>query len=192
MPDLSPAAQQVKELLTRISDEQLVAPTPCADTSVAALLDHFMVLTVAFTHAAQKRTDATASGPPPQPSADHLDPEWRQKLPGQLDELVVAWKDPAAWEGEADAGGVRLPAEMMGVVALDELVIHGWDLARGTGQVFEADQASLEAIIGMLSQFPDEDRGEETGFGPVIDVGPDAPLLARAIGLSGRDPYWTA
>jgi uncharacterized protein (TIGR03086 family) len=158
--------------------------------SVAILLDHFMGLTIAFTNAADKRTDPSASGPPPEPSAEHLDPEWRQKLPAQLDQLVAAWKDPAAWQGETEAGGVKLPAETMGVVALDELVIHGWDIAMATGQLFEADQVSLEAIIGMLSQFPDEDR-VGTGFGPIVDVGPDAPLLVRAIGMSGRDPYWT-
>ena len=192
MVNLGPAAQQVKDLLSRIPDERLAAATPCSDMSVAALLDHFMGLTIAFTNAARKIADGASSNGPPQSSAEHLDPEWRDKLPEQLDVLVKAWQDPSAWQGEARAGGVTLPGEIMGVVALDELVIHGWDLARATGQVFEADQASLQTIVGMLSQFPDEARGEGIGFGPVVDVGPDAPLLARAIGLSGRDPYWTA
>jgi uncharacterized protein (TIGR03086 family) len=191
MVDLNPAAQQVKDLISRLPDEKLHAPTPCPDTNVAALLDHFMGLTLAFTSAARKLTGEASSAPPPPPTAAHLDPDWRHKLPGQLDELVSAWKDPAAWQGEAQAGGVTLPGEVMGVVALDELVIHGWDLARATDQVFEADQTSLDAVVAMLSEFPDEARGEGTGFGPIVDVGPDAPLLARAIGLSGRDPGWT-
>ena len=191
MVNLGPAAQQVKDLLSRIPDEHLAAATPCGGMSVAALLDHFMGLTIAFANAARKIADGAGAAGPPQSSAEHLDPEWRHKLPEQLDELVAAWQDPSAWQGEARAGGVTLPGEIMGVVALDELVIHGWDLSRATGQVFEADQASLDAIVGMLSQFPDEARGEGAGFGPIVDVGPDAPLLARAIGLSGRDPYWT-
>ena len=192
MVNLGPAAQQVKDLLSRIPDERLAAATPCSGMNVAALLDHFMGLTIAFTNAARKIADGASSNGPPQSSAEHLDPEWRDKLPEQLDVLVKAWQDPSAWQGEARAGGVTLPGEIMGVVALDELVIHGWDLARATGQVFEADQASLNAIVAMLSQLPGEARGEGIGFGPVVDVGPDAPLLARAIGLSGRDPYWTA
>jgi uncharacterized protein (TIGR03086 family) len=191
MVSLGPAAEQVKDLLSRVPDEHLHAATPCGGMNVGALLDHFMGLTIAFTNAAHKVTDGFGSGAPPQPAAEHLDPEWRHKLPEQLDGLVAAWKDPSAWRGEARAGGVTLPAEVMGVVALDELVIHGWDLSRATGQVFEADQTSLDAIVAMLSQFPDEARGAGAGFGPVVEVGPDAPLLARAIGLSGRDPAWT-
>ncbi len=38
--------------------------------------------------------------------------------------------------------------------------------------------------------FGDDDRGD--AFGPVVDVSDDAPLLDRVIGLSGRDPGWSA
>jgi hypothetical protein len=31
-------------------------------------------------------------------------------------------------------GGVTLPGEIAGQVALDEIVLHAWDLARGTGR----------------------------------------------------------
>lgn len=60
-------------------------------------------------------------------------------MPRQLTDLVEAWRDPAAWAGMTEAGGVRMPAEEMGVVALDELVLHGWDLARATGQPFRCE-----------------------------------------------------
>jgi uncharacterized protein (TIGR03086 family) len=189
MLDLDPPARQVKALLNGITEADFSNPTPCGEMSVAALLDHFMGLTMAFTNAARKSTDAPGQAGPPQPSADHLDLEWRTKLPSQLDELVAAWKDPAAWQGEALAGGVTLPAQIMGIVAVDELVIHGWDLARATGQRFTCDTANLEAIIAMLSQSPD--RGEGSPFGPIVEVSPDASLLDRAVGLSGRDPSWT-
>ena len=41
-------------------------------------------------------------------------------------ELAAAWRDPAAWEGMTEAGGLRMPADVMGAVALDQLVLHGW------------------------------------------------------------------
>ena len=69
--------------------------------------------------------------------------------------LVAAWKDPVGLAGRRSAGGVTLPAAIMGVVAVDELVIHGWDLARATAQSFTCDAANAEAIIAMLSQSPD-------------------------------------
>ena len=36
--------------------------------------------------------------------------------------------------GTTKAGGLELPGEVAGLVALDELVIHGWDVARSSGQ----------------------------------------------------------
>src|SRR5207247_2059452 len=32
-------------------------------------------------------------------------------------ELAAAWRDPAAWEGMTEAGGLRMPADVMGGVA---------------------------------------------------------------------------
>jgi uncharacterized protein (TIGR03086 family) len=85
-----------------------------------------------------------------------------------------------------------MPAAVMGKVAVDELVLHGWDLARGTGQPFACDPASTQAVFeftSMMSQ-PSEAAGREGLFGPVVDVPADASLLDRALGFSGRDPAW--
>ncbi|MET7938085.1 TIGR03086 family metal-binding protein [Streptomyces sp. NPDC005322] len=154
--DFEPAARRVTALLGGVSDDQLGAPTPCGTYSVGDLLDHFMGLTLGMRYAAEKTT--AAAGPeapaPGQGSADRLDLDWRQELPRRLDALVEAWRDPAAWEGSTEAGGVTLPAEVMGVVALDELVIHGWDLARATGQPYDCDPRSAEGVIGWPVRVP--------------------------------------
>jgi uncharacterized protein (TIGR03086 family) len=189
--DLAPAANQVKSLLANVTDDQLSARTPCEHYTVGDILDHFMGLTLAFRYAAVK--DDSLASAAPSPSADQLDPDWRSKLPQQLDELAAAWKDPAAWDGTTAAGGVTLPAEVMGLVALDELVLHGWDLARGTGQPFECDPDSTDAVFTFTSMSAEEPAESREGiFGPVVDVPADAPLFDRALGLSGRDPHWTA
>ncbi len=190
--DLGPAANQVKSLVTGVTDDQLSAQTPCEGTSVAAMLDHLIGLSMAFTDAATKATPPTGT-PAPTASAATLDPEWRQRLPEQLDALVAAWKDPTAWDGMTEAGGVTMPADAMGLVALDELVLHGWDLARGTGQAFSCDPASTQACFEFTSQAsaPGQEAAREGLFGPVVEVPADAPLFDRALGLSGRDPGWS-
>ncbi|MEV6135155.1 hypothetical protein AB0L63_03625 [Nocardia sp. NPDC051990] len=38
--------------------------------------------------------------------------------------VISAWLDPAAWDGETEAGGVRVPAVVMASVALDEIVVR--------------------------------------------------------------------
>jgi uncharacterized protein (TIGR03086 family) len=192
--DLGPAARQLKTLLSGTVDDQLSAPTPCESTSVGDLLDHLMGLTIAFRNAATKSTrppdgPAPARGPG-KSSAANLSPDWRSELPRQLDELVAAWTDRSAWEGTTEVGGMTMPASVAGLVALDELVLHGWDLARGTGQAFECDPASTAACFEFTTMAAAPGAAREGLFGPVVGVPPEAPLFDRALGLSGRDPAW--
>ena len=77
-------------------------------------------------------------------------------------------------------------------MALDELVLHGWDVAQATGQAYECELAILEAVYQFVAPLavPGEEAQREGLFGPVIEVPEGAPLLDRVIGLSGRDPAW--
>ena len=190
--DLNPAAREVARLLGGVHEEQLTAATPCEGRSVAAMLDHLMGLSLAFTWAADKQWPDGAGGPP-QVSADDLDPAWRDVLPQRLDALAQAWQDPQAWTGMTEAGGVQLPGEVAGLVALDELVLHGWDLARGTGQSFSCDPASAAAVLAFTerSAQPDQAPLRDGLFGPPVPVPDDAPALDRALGFAGRDPAWS-
>ena len=81
----------------------------------------------------------------------------------------------------------------MGMVALDELVLHGWDLAKATGQPFRCDPASTAAVLEFTaaSARPENAAGREDLFGPVVPVPVDAPALDRALGFAGRDPAWS-
>lgn len=190
--DLGPAAGEVRRLLDGVRDDHLDAPTPCTGLPVAGLLDHLMGLTLAFTWAARKETPPEGAGRPPQPDAEQLDPAWRTDLPERLDALAAAWRDPAAWDGTTEAGGVTMPGGVMGVVAVDELVVHGWDLARATGQAFRCDPASAAAVLEFTreSAEPGNAAMREDLFGPVVEVPQDAPALDRALGYAGRDPGW--
>ncbi|MFF5217391.1 TIGR03086 family metal-binding protein [Micromonospora sp. NPDC000442] len=188
-PDFEPAARALKALLPGVTDDRLAAPTPCQSWAVGELLDHLMGLTLAFRTAAEKGPDPAPNGPG-DPSADRLDAQWRSRLPVQLDELVSAWRGSAAWTGETAVGGVMLPAEIMGVVALNELVVHGWDLASATGQPYDIDDQTLDTVHRLVSQQASSD-GTPGLFGPSITQPADAPLLDQVLGLTGRNREWT-
>ena len=190
--DLGPAAQRMADLVRGVDEQELGAPTPCAGTSLGDLLDHVGDLTLAFTGAAKKDIDGLGS-PPPRPDASRLGDDWRTRIPRDLAALAEAWRDPAAWTGMTKAGGVDLPGEVAGLVALDEIVIHGWDVARASGQPYDCDPETLEAVHGFVLQWsgPGQEAAREGMFGPEVPVPDDAPLLDRVLGLTGRDPAWS-
>ncbi|MET8677955.1 TIGR03086 family metal-binding protein [Streptomyces sp. NPDC004647] len=193
MLDLKPAARQMASLLQGITDDQLGAPTPCPEYTLGDLIDHVDGLSQAFTTAAAKDLGA-ATSQLPSGDATRLGDDWRSRIAGQLTALGDAWRDPGAWVGMTQAGGVDLPAESAGRIALDELVIHGWDIAHASGQPFDCDPQALSACMEFVSLMsePGQEASREGLFGPVVDVPADAPLLDRVIALSGRDPAWTA
>jgi uncharacterized protein (TIGR03086 family) len=187
--DFDPPVRKLRALLLGIDDDELIAPTPCPDWTVAALLDHLMGLAHAFTQAARKRTDAPGTAEPPPPSsAQHLSRHWRHRLPVLLEDLATAWKDPSSWTGTSRAGGVTMPATALGAVAMTELIMHSWDLARATGQEYAADPRTLEVLIEFLSQGPPE--GTPGQFDPAVPTDSEATLLDQTLALSGRDPAW--
>jgi uncharacterized protein (TIGR03086 family) len=183
--DLEPAALRIVALLDGVPDSALDAPTPCAGTPVAGLLDHLVGLSEGLRASAAKEPDQGG----PQPSAADLDPKWRVVLPERLDALVAAWRAPGATEGTTSAGGVEMPAAQIAVVTLDELVLHGWDLARSSGQPYEPDPAEVTAILGFVESFASSE-GTPGLFGPALPVSADATPFQRALALSGRDPEW--
>ncbi|MFE6334111.1 TIGR03086 family metal-binding protein [Streptomyces sp. NPDC057798] len=187
--DLGPQTQVLARLAEGVTDEQLTGPTPCPDLRVRNLLGHLLGLSVAFRDAGRKNLGATTDTAPTA-SVPDIGPGWREEFPKVLDDLAGAWRDPAAWTGMTRAGGVDLPGAVAGAVAIDELVVHGWDLAVATGQPYDPDPAALQAAHDfLLASKDDPSRGEI--FGPVVPVPQDAALLDRAVGLSGRDPHWT-
>ena len=190
--DLEPAARRLGDLVGGIPEELLDAPTPCPAYTVGDLVDHVAGTALAFRGAAVKdQGDATSQGP--SGDASRLGDDWRTRIPRDLAALADAWRDPSAWTGMTKAGGVELPGEVAGLVALDELVVHGWDVARATGQTYDCDAPSLEAVHDFVSQFSEPGQEEMRAglFGPVVEVPEDAPLLDRVIGLTGRNPAWS-
>jgi uncharacterized protein (TIGR03086 family) len=187
--DLGPQTLVIARLAEGVSDARLADATPCPDCAVRNMLGHLLHLSVAFRDAARKDLGVTTDTNPGAATPD-IGPDWRSELPKVLDELADAWRDPAAWTGMTRAGGIDLPGEVAGAVAVDELVIHGWDLARATGQNYTPDPSALRASHDfLLAAAEDPTRGGGI-FGPVVPVPADAPLLDRAVGLSGRDPGW--
>ncbi|WP_328388739.1 TIGR03086 family metal-binding protein [Nocardia sp. NBC_00416] len=184
--DLSAAADALADIVTAIGDDRLDAATP-AGLPVRAILDHVSGLAEAFRAAAAKES-AGESAAPEFDSGAVLSADWRTGIPTRLRALAAAWRAPAAWDGVTEAGGVTMPAAVTARVALDELVVHAWDLARATGQEMKVSESDLDVLLEFLKDTPPE--GTPGLFGPIVPIGPGAPALHRVLGFTGRDPFW--
>jgi uncharacterized protein (TIGR03086 family) len=159
-----------------VKPDQLDAPTPCREWTVRQVLDHLLEWGPALVAAGRKAEPATAGA---------------GDLEAIYDDLVAAWSDPAAWQGTTRVGGPQeLPAAMIGGMVLGEVVIHGWDLARATGQDVDWDPGLLEVVHREIVATAEMGRGMGI-YGPPVPVPDDRPILARTLGLTGRDPDWT-
>jgi uncharacterized protein (TIGR03086 family) len=191
MLDLEPATRVLSGLVGDVRDEQLTAPTPCTEASLGDLIDHVDGLSLAFTAAATKTPLQGSQSP--SADASRLGTDWRTRIPARLATLASAWREEAAWAETTKAGGRDLPAEVAGLVALDEVIVHGWDIAVASGQGFGCEPHLLAAAYAFAqSVVAQNPHGSPGLFGPPVPVPDDAPLLARLLGLTGRDPAWRA
>jgi uncharacterized protein (TIGR03086 family) len=153
---------------------------------VRQLTNHFL-----GTSEAMRRLGAGEDRDPEDPwgtGGDYLHGDWRGALSGQLLGVADGWSRDEAWDGMVD--GSEMPMEGAGDMAYVELVLHGWDLARGTGQHVSYDDAAVAQADEILDQIGQMGRDANI-FAPIIEVPDDAPAIDKMLAKSGRDPHWS-
>ena len=92
------------------------------------------------------------------------------------------------------AGPVELPGSEAAQVALNEVVVHGWDLAVATGQPYAADPASVDdsassspALLDAGDRGPARRRLRHRRRGARGRAG-----AHRLLGMMGRRADWRA
>ncbi|MFJ3788573.1 TIGR03086 family metal-binding protein [Kitasatospora sp. NPDC090091] len=159
--------------------DRLGAATPCAQFTVAELLAHVGGVLPDSERAAAKlpRTDEPIAVTEPAAVA------------ASAERAVAAWLEPDAMEGETEFGPGTAPAGLVAAVTLQELALHGWDLARATGQPFAVGEEASTVLLGVIEQLADRARALG-GYGPAFDAPDGASAFERALALSGRNPGW--
>jgi uncharacterized protein (TIGR03086 family) len=81
-----------------------------------------------------------------------------------------------------------MPGEVAASVALNEVVVHGWDLATALGVPFAVRDADVAACMTFAEPFSTPESAEMRGdaFGPVLPVAEDATPLDRLLAMMGR------
>jgi uncharacterized protein (TIGR03086 family) len=178
MIDLKPACTRMVEVLHRVTDDQLASSTPCAEYTVADIIGHVGMAAQQFTALARQESAE------PQGTDDA---GRRDDVVRHVQALGKAWDEPTAWQGETDLAGLELSNERWGKIAFTEIVVHGWDIAKATGQPFDLPEDTLRACFDHVAEFIPAAPNPAL-WGPPVAVAPGASLLDQVVAITGRVP----
>lgn len=114
-------------------------------------------------------------------------------------EVEAVLEDPKLAVAECETPNGRMTVkQQIDEVVSDDLVLHGWDLARATGQDATINPDDVARLWSITAAIPAElmrkyrtpgafGPGVEV-YGPEVQVSKEAPLQDRLLGLIGRDP----
>ncbi|ANZ40692.1 TIGR03086 family protein [Lentzea guizhouensis] len=168
--------------VANVEPEQWDDPSPCAEWTVRGVVDHVIDM-----HGVMVGRPIPRTG---DPLADFR--EARRQVQAALD-------DPASATTEVPTpAGPMTVIDHIDQVLSDDMVLHGWDLARATGQDETIPDSDVRRLWDIATSLPAEiieKARTPGGFGPGIEVyGPEvqvpdgASLQDRLLGYVGRDP----
>ena len=175
-PDLLDLYSQASEWTVskvRGATEKLDADTPCDEWDVRTLLNHILDTSRYFTDSAVGKEASPPSGEPPDLlGADPV----KQFEDARAKTLEVFGQDGVIEKTGASLG-----------IASSDMLLHGWDVARATGQDATMPEGLPDAVFGMIhGRFTDEQR--KGIFKPEVPVGPDPSAQDKLLAYTGRDP----
>jgi uncharacterized protein (TIGR03086 family) len=178
----------VQALVDGVAPDQWTAPTPCADWNVRQLLHHLTNGNVIF---AMIATGERPAGPitPEERAVDYLgdDPAAGFRAVGKR--MHDAFLTPGFLDGRFETPFMgEQPGTTIVHMRINEMLIHGWDLARATGQPADLpDDLAEGALKQWQTRLGDRPR-DAMPFDDPKPVPADAPAIDRLAAYLGRQP----
>lgn len=185
---LSRALDQVGELIAGTRPDQAELPTPCRSWPVSRLVVHVVTDLGNF-------ATAVRGGQPDWSKSAEVGNDWAAAFAAGRQDLDEAWAKADLESRVPTMGGGTAPLLGKADQQIAEFAVHGWDIARATGQNEDLDADAAEfglrwAKQNLSPQFRGpEDEGK--AFGHEVPVPEDAPASERLAGCFGRDPRWS-
>ena len=175
------AVRRNHDRVDAVNAGQLGDPTPCAEWDVRALIGHITGGYQMF---------AAALGRPLPPDGTPDDAAGIHRATGEA--AIAAFGEPGVLQRTVTLPVGDVPGDMALALALTDAVVHGWDLARATGQDTSIDEDLATALLAGAEQMVGPQMRQPDGAMPVfaqpVTIGPDQPAADRLIAFLGRKP----
>ncbi len=160
---LEAAIASTRAVLGGVTEDQLESSTPCASWKVRDLINHIV--------GGQRFFAAMASGEPFDPGATQTDwssGDFVADFESGAKECVAAFSAPGVMEKVLHLPFGDMPGVAFVGLASTDTFVHGWDLAKATGQETNLDpQLATTLLGGAKAAIQDSFRGPEPSpFGP--------------------------
>lgn len=175
------AAVGTAALIDATSPDDYAAPTPCTDWTVGDLLAHLIAGNVKYIEIG--RGKEWARGAPDVVLDDDPGGTYRRTFAA----MVQAWEQPGVLDRETALPVGRGRAESALYLHLGETLVHGWDLARATGQQLPWDAEVVEASFTHFTSWLPPQRPPGSPFADAAPLGEDAGPIDRLAAYLGRD-----
>jgi len=183
---MAAAATETARVVADAATTAKTAKTPCPDWDLRTLLNHTILWT---SYSAERRAYGESVAEELMSKDFTAEPGYVQAYQAQIDKAVDAWSKPEAWAGDRNVMGSATPAADIAAMLIMEMVLHGWDVAKASGQDYRCDDAVARNVLETVQAQGDMFR-QYQGFAAIVPVPDDATAFDRALALSGRDPGW--
>ena len=176
-------SQGFAQAIRGVRADQMTNATPCSEWNVQALLNHNINVTGVFQRLLTAGPPAGAmevSGP--------LPPEGPlAAFEAGAARVLEAAKSPGKLEEELDTPFGRMPAGQLLMFPFMDMLLHRWDLSKGTDQATTMDSGLAEVCYKIFEPMADGLRPRGI-FGPAVTVPISASMQDRLLGITGRNP----
>jgi uncharacterized protein (TIGR03086 family) len=178
------ALARTEEIVAGTRREQFGDPTPCGDWNVRDLLNHIIGGCISVAAGATGKRVGFSEGP------DHVAQDHVAAYKRASTDALAAFRAPGALDRTFTLRTGDTPGSVALGLAVADAVVHGWDLAKATGQDGTFDDEVTGALYAMTTQMmaPKGPYPRGSSFGDPVEVADDAPLTDRLVAYLGRDP----
>jgi uncharacterized protein (TIGR03086 family) len=180
---LEASIDQTRPIVAATRADQLGQPTNCPDWDVRGLLNHTVGALVMFRDVANEgEADVAAL------MTDQIGDDPLAAYDLRAKEVLEAWRAKGT-DGTANLPFGEFPAEFGLSLLADDQTVHGWDLARATGQDVAWDQdLAQEHLDFATATFGPAPEMRGTDFAAEVEAPPDADTMTRLVAFLGRQP----